>query len=61
MEERVQNKTRIRNLWTNEIYKIVDAIETNNQWGYGVYLYRFEERLATGFGLYRNEFEVLEN
>jgi hypothetical protein len=61
MEERVPNKTRVKNLWTNEIYTIVDALETNNQWGYGVYLYRFEGRLATGFGLYKNEFEVLEN
>ena len=42
IEERVPNKTRVRDLWTNEIYKIVDAIETNNQWGHGVYLYRFE-------------------
>lgn len=61
MEQRVPNGIRIKDIYTNEIYKIVDAIETNNQWGYGVYLYRVEGKLDTGFGLYRKEFEIVKD
>lgn len=60
-EERVPNGTMVKDIYDNTIYKIVDAIETNNQWGYGVYLYRFEGKLDTGFGLYRRRFEVLKS
>lgn len=61
MEERIPNGTKVREIKTDEIYKIVDAIKTNNQFGYGVYLYRFEGKTDTGFGLYRNHFEIIKN
>jgi hypothetical protein len=59
-EERVPNGTFIREHDTKRIYKIVDAIETNNQFGYGVYLYRLEGTTHTGFGLYRKEFDIMQ-
>lgn len=39
-------------------YTIAYALETNNQFGYGKYLYRMKERLDTGFGLYLREFTI---
>jgi len=59
VEELVPNGMLVKSLSDNMIYKIVDAIKTDNQFGYGMYLYRFENKLDTGFGLYRHEFEVL--
>jgi len=61
MEERVPNGTKVKELETNTIYTIVDAIETDNKWLQGVYLYRFEGKLDTGFGLYRHEFEIVKD
>jgi hypothetical protein len=58
-EERLPNGTKVKEISTNEVFTIVDAIETNNQFGYGVYLYRFEGKLDTGFGLYRKEIGVI--
>jgi len=58
MEEQIPNGTMVKDVYTNKIHKISYAIETNNQFGYGVYLYRFEGKLGIGFGLYRHEFEV---
>lgn len=58
MEKRVPNGKTVIDKETKEELKIIDAIETNNQFGYGVYLYRFEGRTDTGFGLYRKEFIV---
>lgn len=61
MEERIENGTIVKEIGTNRELKIVDAIETNNQFGYGVYLYRFEGLLNTGFGLYRKEFKIKDS
>jgi len=58
MEVRVENDTEVKEISTNRILKIIDAVETNNQFGYGVYLYRFEGLTDTSFGLYRSEFVV---
>ena len=60
MEERVPNGTMVKGMHDNKTYKIVGAIETDNRWFYGVHLYRFEEKLDIGFGLYRREFKVIE-
>ena len=59
MEERIPNGTMVKTIYDNNIYKIVDAIETDNQWFHGVLLYRLEGKLHTGFSLYRKEFEVM--
>jgi hypothetical protein len=59
VEKRVPNQTEVVEKRTGRILKIVDAIETNNQFGYGVYLYRFEGFTHTGFGLYQSEFNVI--
>lgn len=58
MEERVPNGTEVRCIDTGEVYKIADAIETDNRWLLGVYLYLMHGQLHTGFGLYRSEFLV---
>lgn len=55
LEEPIPNGTEVTEISTGRRLKIVDAIKTNNQFGYGVYLYRFEGLTDTGFGLYRNE------
>lgn len=60
-EARVPNGTFVREIETGNIYKIVDSIETDNRWGYGVYLYRFEDKLDTGFGLYRHHFDIMKD
>ena len=54
MEERIPNGTEIVEIKTGRKLKIIDAIKTNNQFGY-IYLYRFEGLTNNGFGLYRNE------
>lgn len=59
MEKRIPNGVEVIEKDIGRKLKIIDAIETNNQFGYGVYLYRFEGLTNTGFGLYRSEFEVI--
>lgn len=56
MESIIPNGTEIVESRTGRKLKIVNAIETNNQFGYGVYLYRFEGLTDKGFGLYRSMF-----
>ena len=58
MEKRIENETEVIEISTGRLLKIVDSIETNNQFGYGIYLYRFEGLTDTGFGLYRSEILV---
>lgn len=58
MEKKIKNDTIVKEISTDKALKIADAIETNNQFGYGIYLYKFEGLTDTGFGLYRNEFIV---
>ena len=57
-EERIPNKTKVIEKRTGKKYTIIDAIETNNRFGYGVYLYQLKEK-RTGFGLYESEFNIL--
>ena len=64
MEERVLNDTLIKHNSTGINYIICDATETNNQFGYGVYLYSVKatnvtDQLSKGFGLYRQEFTIV--
>jgi hypothetical protein len=58
MEKRIPNGTEVREIGAHRVLKIVDAIKTDNRFGYGVYLYRFEGMTNTGFGLYRSEIMV---
>lgn len=61
MEERLDNGIKVKEKDTGEIFTIYNSIETNNQWGLGIYLYIFEEtiRIRPSFGLYRKEFELV--
>jgi hypothetical protein len=59
MEERVPNNTIIKDIESGAKFKIIDAIETDNQFGNGVYLYEFENSPSKGFGLYRREFMII--
>lgn len=59
-EEKIEVGTTVKELETNEVYTVRQATKTDNKWGYGVYLYHFEERKNSGFALYRNEFAVLQ-
>ncbi|ADO59617.1 hypothetical protein [Paenibacillus polymyxa] len=58
-EIRLPEGTKIRSREDGKIYTIHDSIWTNNQFGYGVYLYRVKERLDTAFGLYCKWFDVV--
>ena len=57
-EQRIPNKTKIIEKQTGKKYTIIDAIETNNRFDYGVYLYQLKEA-NTGFGLYEKEFKIV--
>lgn len=61
MEKRIKNGTIITYIDPDKTYTICNAIKTDNQWGYGVYLYQFEELIESypGFGLYRKEFDIV--
>lgn len=59
-EERISNGTIVIEKETGKEHRIIDAIETNNKFGYGVYLYCFDDT-KTGFGLYESKFTVLES
>lgn len=55
-EIRVPNGTKIKDIETGEKYIISKSNETNNQFGYGVYLYILED---TSIALWRSEFEIV--
>jgi len=58
-EERIPNGTEVKEIFGKKrTLKIVDAIEQDNKWDYGKFLYRFEGLTDTRFGLYEKEFYV---
>jgi hypothetical protein len=59
MEKQLSNGLQVKVIKDNRVLEIDSSIKTNNQFGYGVYLYRFVGELESGFGLYRKEIEVL--
>lgn len=59
MEKQLLNGQEVKVKKDGRILKIDSSIETNNQFGYGVYLYRFVSELENGFGLYRKEIDVI--
>lgn len=62
-EEMVPNGTRIRDIKFDigKEYVISRSIETDNQFGYGVYLYKVQKEGGVVFGLWRSEFEIVED
>jgi hypothetical protein len=58
-EVKLPNGAKIRSREDGEIYTVHDSTETNNQFGYGIYRYRVEERLDTGFALHWKWFDVV--
>jgi hypothetical protein len=59
MEKQLLNGQEVKVKKDGRILKIDSSIETNNQFGSGVYLYRFVGELENGFGLYRKEIDVI--
>ena len=51
--------TIVKDRREGSILTVSHAHETNNQFGYGKYLYRFKERLMSGFGLYFFELQIV--
>ena len=60
-EKRIPNGTFVQEKnGENRELKIVDAIEQNNQFGHGRFLYRFDGLTDVGFGLYHHEFNIIK-
>ncbi len=61
MEQKLGIGTKVRCIDTGEIFTICEMVQTNNQWGYGIFIYQFEETIKTrpAFGLYRREFTLI--
>lgn len=58
-EVRIPDGSLVREDLTGRKYIVESSTETNNQFGYGVYLYKMVDGPIPTFGLYRREFTVL--